>query len=205
MSRNRAPQTSCAKHRLQNEFQMQLRPQHVFLVEHPHTGRIPAKCRYSLCPQPNKNLTLDGDDYQITVSPGLGHAMRGHLAAYYHVACFEQLVDWTRANNLNRLMPLTPKTLDHRSETSATPFRYMIDTGAEHLVWRWRELMWQWMRDRSERRVPPLRNATRYKRDNPTWWPDLSPEELHPEHQRDYERFGAFLTADIDEAVLWSL
>jgi hypothetical protein len=62
---------------------------------------------------------------------------------YYHVACFEDLADFSQASYLDLVVPLTRKTAGMRGikGTSVADGNYLLDGGAERLILEWKVSM----------------------------------------------------------------
>ncbi|KAK7987254.1 hypothetical protein PG996_006143 [Apiospora saccharicola] len=197
--------------RLRNQFQESLCPNHIFLVDMPNKGWH-SECVYGLCPEPERKIAMNGDDYRITVGKSAEPGKKTTFyasARHYHVACFALLVDLHNVENVNRLVPLTPATRRYRSSS----WEQMVDTGAEHLVWRWRELMYEWNKKWqviTTAEVPALREFDNFGRDSAAY-PKLNPAQLSPakqdyywENRADYRQYDTFFER-FEDAVRWTL
>ncbi|KAK8122769.1 hypothetical protein PG984_011439 [Apiospora sp. TS-2023a] len=191
MTSNPVPQPPAVsdedKKRLRDEFQGLLQPDQKFFVDMPPSRNYSYECRYDLCIEPERTMAMNGDDYRITVAAGLesGKRLEFYRPRHYHLACFALLVDWNQVENLNRLMPLTAATRMYRGRS----WSELVDTGAEHLVWRWRELMYEWNKEWkafiANTEVPELEEYDNFGRDSMyVTYPQLNPEQLSPASQK---------------------
>lgn len=187
------------KQQLRDNFQAELDPYEVFLVELPVKGC--SKCSYPLCLHSQGTKRLVAYKYRITLFPD--HGRRKNRPRSYHPECFELLVDWSEFRNVDRLRPLTPATVSYRDGSKSRVTNLMLDTGAEHLVWRWRELMRGWIAEQNKIELPALQDEE-FKREKYVGYPKLNPEELTEASKKDHTRLGAFLEHPQD-AVVWSL
>ncbi|XTI85849.1 hypothetical protein V2W45_1377750 [Cenococcum geophilum] len=79
--------------------------------------------------------------YRIAVHPGMNHVYQN--PDFYHVQCFEDLVDFSQAAYLDRIQPVTRRTASMRGlkGTSVADGNYLVDGGAERLVLEWKTSM----------------------------------------------------------------
>ncbi|KFY71082.1 hypothetical protein V499_08734 [Pseudogymnoascus sp. VKM F-103] len=95
-----------------------------------------AKCRLDGCPA----IIMPGQ-YRIAVYPGL-HDFRGHQSPdFYHVVCFEKIADFSQADFVNQVQPVTWNTWSFRNLNSSSVLdgNYLLDAGAERLTISWKE------------------------------------------------------------------
>jgi hypothetical protein len=65
------------------------------------------------------------------------------LLDFYHVRCFEDLVDFSQAAYIDRILPVTRHNARMRGlkGTSVADGNYLLDGGAERLVLEWKSSM----------------------------------------------------------------
>ncbi|KAI1262233.1 hypothetical protein F5Y18DRAFT_430467 [Xylariaceae sp. FL1019] len=118
----------------------------IFLEVAPH-GVHGARCRHPLC---EDNLIKRGL-YRVAVTPGMYDA---RFPDYYHVECFETLVDFSKPEHLSKLKTLTKheKSLPARglSRTYVLDGTYFLDDGAKKLVHHWMQSMARLIAQRDE-------------------------------------------------------
>ncbi|KAL6707923.1 hypothetical protein ACN47E_003597 [Coniothyrium glycines] len=87
----------------------------------------------------------------MAVYPGWLSKRNG--ANYYHLQCFEDLIDLSQEEHVQRVHPVTAENIiemrgiEARKAENST---YMVDLGAACLVARWREMMIAKIRQRDE-------------------------------------------------------
>ncbi|OBT83815.1 hypothetical protein VE02_05512 [Pseudogymnoascus sp. 03VT05] len=95
-----------------------------------------AKCRLDVCP-----TNIMPGKYRIAVNPGC-HSFRGHQSPdFYHVGCFEKIADFSQADFVDRVQPVTRNTWSFRNLNSSSVLdgNYLLDAGAERLTISWKE------------------------------------------------------------------
>ncbi|KAI1122124.1 hypothetical protein F5Y10DRAFT_81812 [Nemania abortiva] len=97
-----------------------------FVEPSPRLGRRGAECQLMSCEK-----TIQGGDYRIAVYPGMNNNNNADL---YHIRCFEKLVDFSNPDCLERLEPVT-------TVTSVRGRNYLVDAGAEKLIFHWKNSM----------------------------------------------------------------
>ncbi|RYP73207.1 hypothetical protein DL769_004266 [Monosporascus sp. CRB-8-3] len=105
----------------------------LFFVElAPSSSQRGSGCRFVTC-----DKKIDEGNYRIAVYPGM-YSMYGS-ADFYHVGCFEKLVDFSKVEYFNHLQPVTRRTVALRGlkGSSICDGNYMLDGGAERLVLEW--------------------------------------------------------------------
>ncbi|KFZ16086.1 hypothetical protein V501_02401 [Pseudogymnoascus sp. VKM F-4519 (FW-2642)] len=95
-----------------------------------------AKCRLDGCP-----ANIMPGQYRIAVYPGF-HDFRGHQSSdFYHVVCFEKIADFSQADFVDQVEPVTRNTWSFRNLNSSSVLdgNYLLDAGAERLTISWKE------------------------------------------------------------------
>ncbi|RYP36414.1 hypothetical protein DL767_003377 [Monosporascus sp. MG133] len=87
------------------------------------------------CRLPNCDRMIEAGDYRITVSPGMHHMG----LSPWNAECFERLADFSQAQYLRRLRPITRHTVPLRID----PYNAyaLLDGGAEKLILEWKEVL----------------------------------------------------------------
>ncbi|KAI2616529.1 hypothetical protein GGR54DRAFT_649356, partial [Hypoxylon sp. NC1633] len=98
--------------------------------------RTPWSIRGSACRLPGCDEKTHQGDYRIAVYPGIYST-----ADFYHVACFEKLVDFSRTDHLSHLHPLTRVTFGLRGLGVSSIPDYILDGGSERLILEWKDTM----------------------------------------------------------------
>ncbi|KAF1980359.1 hypothetical protein BU23DRAFT_625635 [Bimuria novae-zelandiae CBS 107.79] len=97
-----------------------------FFIEYAPASRA-VSCQHPICQSQIEEMA-----FRVTVYP---------YGAFYHVRCFEDLVDFSDANYLDRIKPVTPENavkMRGIKATSVVNCNYVLDAGAERLVLQWR-------------------------------------------------------------------
>jgi hypothetical protein len=129
----------------------------LFFVEvAPYSSRRGAACQFVTC-----DKRIKEDDYRIAVHPGMNNVYKSPgktrlrksfeilqseftaFTDFYHVRCFEKLVDFSQAAYLDRITPVTRNTARLRGlkGTTIADGNYLLDGGAERLVLEWKVSM----------------------------------------------------------------
>ncbi|KAF8859944.1 hypothetical protein BDZ45DRAFT_688807 [Acephala macrosclerotiorum] len=79
-------------------------------------------------------------EYRIAVNPGQYSYYSTANSDYYHVHCFEKIADFSQAEYLDRVQPLTRNVTKLRNlkGTSILDGNYLLDAGAERLCLEWK-------------------------------------------------------------------
>ncbi|KAI0867786.1 hypothetical protein GGS24DRAFT_259681 [Hypoxylon argillaceum] len=107
-----------------------------FLELTPPSSARGAGCRFPYCEE-----RIREDDYRIAVFPGMKNYYGS--ADFYHIECFEKLVDFSQSEFLRRLQPLTRINWNARGlkTNSISSGNYLLDGGAERLALYWIDSM----------------------------------------------------------------
>jgi hypothetical protein len=99
---------------------------------------------YRIAMQPGRyNMYRNpGKTYQWPSSNSL-HRKLTTLIDFYHVRCFEDLVDFSQAEYLDRIQPVTRSSANMRGlkGSSIADGNYLVDGGAEKLILEWKTSM----------------------------------------------------------------
>ncbi|PVH67545.1 hypothetical protein DL98DRAFT_523281 [Cadophora sp. DSE1049] len=108
--------------------------QPLFWVEVVPPSARGARCQLD-CP---KNI-MPGE-YRIAVNPGQHGHYGNRSSDYYHVHCFEKIADFSQADFLDRVQPLTRNLtrLRNLESSSFLDGNYLLDAGAERLSLEWK-------------------------------------------------------------------
>lgn len=144
----------------------------LFFIElSPYSSGRGASCQHPACDEKIKE-----DSYRVAVHPGMNNyygsagmamiikrldilrSVADSLADFYHVRCFEELVDFSEAAYLDRVTPITRNTVKLRGVkgTSIADGNYLLDGGAERLILEWKTSMGRLMDIRDGKPIEPL-------------------------------------------------
>lgn len=112
----------------------------------------------SICEFPPCRGGIWFDTYRVAISPGL--CPQGTLAPnYYHVSCFKRLMDFTRPENVLRIMPPTAGEMIASRGLSAnddTQKLALLNLGAIRLIETWKHLMLHKIEEHHTTQIPPV-------------------------------------------------
>lgn len=144
----------------------------LFFVEiAPPSSQRGAACQFVTC-----DKKIEEGDYRIAVHPGMHNVYQSPgktriqnsfeillseltiFTDFYHVRCFEKLVDFSQAAYLDRITPITRNTATLRNlkGTTIADGNYLLDGGAERLVLEWKVSMGRLMDRRDGVPIEPL-------------------------------------------------
>lgn len=107
----------------------------LFYIERAPISYSGATCRLPGCP----NRILPGE-YRVALNPGMQSWRR--YPDYYHISCFETLVDLSDTEYLSRITPATLHT--------ACKIVCLVDGGAEMLILGWKRQRRRWIEARDD-------------------------------------------------------
>ncbi|OCK84359.1 hypothetical protein K432DRAFT_320527 [Lepidopterella palustris CBS 459.81] len=108
----------------------------LFFIElTPHSASRGAACQHVTCDD-----RIEEDSYRIAVHPGMNVYQSPD---FYHVRCFEDLVDFSQGAYLDRIVPVTRYNARMRGlkGRSISYGNYLLDGGAERLILEWKSSM----------------------------------------------------------------
>ncbi|KAL2864808.1 uncharacterized protein BJX67DRAFT_373627 [Aspergillus lucknowensis] len=105
--------------------------QPLFFIERAPGSREGAKCKLPTCAE-----NIMPGELRLAMNPALGGgSWNRSSASLYHIRCFEKLADFTQADFLDRIQPLTRRTWTHRG----------LNVGIERLVLEWKVTIGRWI------------------------------------------------------------
>jgi hypothetical protein len=144
----------------------------LFFIElAPYSTSRGAACQHITCDD-----RIEEDSYRIAVHPGGNNVYQSPgradqwassdnlhreltaLLDFYHVRCFEDLVDFSQAAYIDRILPVTRYNARMRGlkGTSVADGNYLLDGGAERLVLEWKSSMGKLIDKRDEVPIEPM-------------------------------------------------
>ncbi|KAL2822262.1 hypothetical protein BDW59DRAFT_149627 [Aspergillus cavernicola] len=117
--------------------------QPLFFIEMAPDSRRGAKCKLPTC---DENI-MPGE-LRLAMNPAMGYG-RWHRSSadLYHIHCFEELVDFTQADFLDRIQPLTRQTWKLRGLNAGSVLdgNYLVPGAVERLVLEWKVTHGKWI------------------------------------------------------------
>jgi hypothetical protein len=142
-------------------------PQLKFFVELAPYSKSGAICQHPTCVE-----KIKPDSYRVAMYPGLPRWDYGTQAGklyhvkllngnyilttldFYHIQCFEDLVDFSQASYLDLITPVTRNTV--KSRELKNPRNYLLDGGAERLILEWKVVMRRLIDERDGVPIQPM-------------------------------------------------
>lgn len=155
--------------------------QPLFFIElAPDSTRRGAKCRLYTC---GKNIYPG--ELRVALNPGMSswHRMS---TDFYHVECFEKIADFSQADFLDRIQPLTRTTWKLRGlkASSVLNGNYLVPGGVERLVLEWKVTRGEWIDkrdgsyDESKNRLDQGFDDLLHKAGSAGYKPQAKPENM---------------------------
>ncbi|GKZ16648.1 hypothetical protein AbraIFM66951_000116 [Aspergillus brasiliensis] len=116
--------------------------QPLFFIEQAPNSRG-AKCKLSIC----GNNIWPGE-LRLALNPSMAYWGRYRSSCdYYHIHCFEKIADFSQADFLDRIQPVTRHTWKLRGlkGSSVLDGNYFVSGGVERLVLEWKVTLGKWM------------------------------------------------------------
>ncbi|KAL1869747.1 hypothetical protein Plec18167_007671 [Paecilomyces lecythidis] len=120
--------------------------QPLFFIEMALHSSRGAKCKLPTC---DKNI-MPGE-LRLAMNPAMGYGSWYRSSAnFYHIRCFEELADFTQADFLDRIQPLTRQTWKLRGLKAGSVLdgNYLVPGGVERLVLEWKVTHGKWIDER---------------------------------------------------------
>ncbi|KAH1545494.1 hypothetical protein KXX57_004575 [Aspergillus fumigatus] len=117
--------------------------QPLFFIEMAPDSRGGAKCKLPTC---DENI-MPGE-LRLAMNPAMGYGSWSRSSAsLYHIHCFEKLADFTQADFLDRIQPLTRQTWKLRGLNAGSVLdgNYLVPGGVERLVLEWKVTHGKWI------------------------------------------------------------
>jgi hypothetical protein len=129
---------------------------------------------------------------------------------FYHMQCFEELVDLAQATYLDRILPVTIATASIRElrGTSIADGNYLLDRGAERLILEWRVSMGQLLDRRDGVLIEPLDpdfNDLLHKSGSASYQPKIIERMSHHEFYRLSRSLAPIESDGPDDKEEWNL
>ncbi|KKK15096.1 hypothetical protein AOCH_005601 [Aspergillus ochraceoroseus] len=119
---------------------LQIQP--LFFIEKTPDSRGPP------CNLPGCNRRIEPGDLRLALNPAMesNHWFRAS-SDFYHIRCFEKIADFSQADFLDRVQPLTRNTWELRGlkASSVRDGSYIVPGGVERLILEWKVTRGMWI------------------------------------------------------------
>ncbi|BCR88962.1 uncharacterized protein ACHE_50160A [Aspergillus chevalieri] len=117
--------------------------QPLFFIEMAPNSPRGAKCKLSIC-----GNNIWPRELRLALNPAMGFGQRYRSSAdFYHIQCFEKIADFSQADFLDRIQPLTRHNWKLRGLKAGSILdgNYLVPGGVERLVAEWKVTLGRWI------------------------------------------------------------
>ncbi|KAL3472604.1 hypothetical protein BJX99DRAFT_272841 [Aspergillus californicus] len=117
--------------------------QPLFFIEMAPDSNRGEQCKLPACGE-----NVMSGELRLAMTPSMGYGSQSRSSAdFYHIHCFEKLVDFNQADYLDRIQPVTRQTWKLRglNATSVLDGNYLVPGAVERLVLEWKVTRGRWI------------------------------------------------------------